>query len=59
MARWKVAFLGRWGSDAIEAYLEEAYAEMGGSFAAEALDQRDTSTPALKDLRDVVRRQGR
>ena len=55
MAKWKIQFLSRHSSDAVEAYLEEAYAELAAQFPVEALRAETENSLSLAQLKDLVK----
>ena len=55
MAKWKIQFLSRHSSDAVEAYLEEAYAELAAQFPVEALRAEAENSLSLAQLEDLVK----
>ena len=47
--------LSRHSSDAVEAYLEEAYAELAAQFPVEALRAETENSLSLAQLKDLVK----
>ena len=55
MEKWKIQFLARHSSEAIEAYLEEAYADVAAKFPEQALMMKELDSPSIGQLKDIVR----
>ena len=57
LAPWKIKFLGRWGSQEVDKYIGEAFADIAASFSLEAAagstgdDRQSRSRPAADLLR--------